>query len=568
MVTVKISAHPNDQAFKRALEEQLEALQTEGKIKLIGEVGENPFEAYEDAKLPIELLVVLLSPDYLSDPTLETNDIAPVMALKVQHSKLYWVQPVLLRACDYSSRPYAEFPAFPIPSGEIAPSPIVAGSWPTELDALLSVVSSIKLGVAYIHSNKKQPETPIETVKGTATPIKKILVLTSNPKDTQSLDLNVEINNIKEVLKRSKYRDEYEIELCLDVNKDDLLETLLQEKPMVVHFSGHGIGANGLLFYGKDGMTELASGENLSNLFRLFSKYIQCVLLNACHSQEQAVVVSQQIPYVIGTDNAISDSRAIAFSKGFYTALFNGESIDSAFEMAVAYVDFQNLPPSAQAVLYKGGQRLKGTESTAVLDQSGATRSVENPIENPIVTVPSTENTSNSWTDPRDGQSYQLTKVGDMIWMAENFRYELEGSLASEKNIEYGRFYTWEQAITACPKGWHLPTNEEWDELFNAFGGRAAAAPALKSSEGWHQNNNGDNRSGFNAYPAGEYQAERKAFWNQEYYAHFWSATDLSNKMYKGDTLAHHIRLSYREKQALVSSNYKDRFFCVRYVRD
>ena len=31
----------------------------------------------------------------------------------------------------------------------------------------------------------------------------------------------------------------------------------------------------------------------------------------------------------------------------------------------------------------------------------------------------------------------------------------------------YGRLYNWNTARTACPSGWHLPTDAEWTTLVN-----------------------------------------------------------------------------------------------------
>jgi uncharacterized protein (TIGR02145 family) len=30
---------------------------------------------------------------------------------------------------------------------------------------------------------------------------------------------------------------------------------------------------------------------------------------------------------------------------------------------------------------------------------------------------------------------------------------------------QYGRLYNWETAMSACPAGWHLPSNAEWNDL-------------------------------------------------------------------------------------------------------
>jgi len=88
----------------------------------------------------------------------------------------------------------------------------------------------------------------------------------------------------------------------------------------------------------------------------------------------------------------------------------------------------------------------------------------------------SCEQNSDSFTDSRDGKKYKAVKMGDQIWMAENLNFEAKESKCYDNkpaNCEkYGRLYEWETAKTACPKGWHLPVNDEWETLSNYLGGK------------------------------------------------------------------------------------------------
>lgn len=102
----------------------------------------------------------------------------------------------------------------------------------------------------------------------------------------------------------------------------------------------------------------------------------------------------------------------------------------------------------------------------------------------------STVNKQEDFIDPRDGQSYQTVEINGIVWMAQNLNYDdlgkgswnLENSRKSRLDFFiaalvnplhkfHGRLYSLEGAKNACPKGWRLPTDEEWKALAISFGG-------------------------------------------------------------------------------------------------
>lgn len=129
------------------------------------------------------------------------------------------------------------------------------------------------------------------------------------------------------------------------------------------------------------------------------------------------------------------------------------------------------------------------------------------------VTQAGTAQSTGTFTDTRDGQTYKTISFKDastgitVTWMAQNLNYKVPGSHAYEdkesNRTELGLLYTWEAAGKACPDGWHLATDREWSMLVTKFGGTDKAGEALKSATGWVEDGNGTNSSGFNALPAG-----------------------------------------------------------------
>ncbi len=163
--------------------------------------------------------------------------------------------------------------------------------------------------------------------------VKKILILAANPRGTVHLDINKEVRGIQTGLRRSANYELFAPEptVRLDVRPGDLQGVLRDVNPSIVHFCGHGSGSEGLVLENDAGQQQLVSTEALADLFKLFANQVECVVLNACYSQEQANEIVKHINYVIGMGQEIRDDAAIAFTEGFYEELGSGETIPSAY---------------------------------------------------------------------------------------------------------------------------------------------------------------------------------------------------------------------------------------------
>jgi hypothetical protein len=176
--------------------------------------------------------------------------------------------------------------------------------------------------------------------------MKKILILSANPTDTNKLRLDEEAREIEIVHKQAKNREEIEIISLWAVRVDDLRRGLLYHKPNIVHFAGHGAGDNGLVLENKDGLRQFVSSEALADLFKLFEGDVECVVLNACYSEVQAEAIHQHINCVIGMNKAIGDKAAIEFATGFYDALTNGRNYQDSFYFGRNALDLESIPES------------------------------------------------------------------------------------------------------------------------------------------------------------------------------------------------------------------------------
>jgi CHAT domain len=172
----------------------------------------------------------------------------------------------------------------------------------------------------------------------------KVLFLAANPAGTQPLQLDEEIRQITAKVRVAEYRDSLELVSRWAVRPDDLLQALLEEKPHVVHFSGHGSSAQELILLDDQGNPKPVSKEALVHLFRTLKDNVRVVVLNACSTQPQAEALAQAIDYTIGMNQPIGDEAAIAFAASFYRALGFGRSVKEAFELGRAALLLEGIP--------------------------------------------------------------------------------------------------------------------------------------------------------------------------------------------------------------------------------
>jgi uncharacterized protein (TIGR02145 family) len=154
-----------------------------------------------------------------------------------------------------------------------------------------------------------------------------------------------------------------------------------------------------------------------------------------------------------------------------------------------------------------------------------------------------------------DGNVYRTVKIGNQIWLAENLKvkkyrdgteipnaidnYQWPGQSSgawcyynndSGNGETYGALYNW-QAVNdsrnLAPEGWHVPTDEEWQELADYLGGSSVAGKKLKTTSGWSNNGNGIDEVGFGAFPGG--YRNYGGFYEMRGTAYFWSSSEGSS---------------------------------------
>lgn len=182
------------------------------------------------------------------------------------------------------------------------------------------------------------------------------------------------------------------------------------------------------------------------------------------------------------------------------------------------------------------------------------------------------------FVDERDGQVYKTVTVGSKTWMAENLKYESDGSDYPKSTKDgnfypnytnYGRFYTWSSAMLSCPNGWHLPSILEWDMLkrFASCGYSLSCftlnseGKALKSIIGWNSGNRTD-AIGFTALPAGTMGMDGERTLYDGETAYFWTSNETDKTI-----SALSVRLNYSDSSMTIPLNKENRI-SVRCLQD
>jgi tetratricopeptide (TPR) repeat protein/DNA-binding CsgD family transcriptional regulator len=182
-----------------------------------------------------------------------------------------------------------------------------------------------------------------------------ILFLSADPTDASRLRLGQESREIREKLQLARLRENIHLEERFSVRPEDFTQALLDVRPDIVHFSGHGASAGELCFEDRFGRIHPVPPDAMAALFEQFAEHVRCVILSACYSERQARAISQHIKHVIGMTEAVSDKTAIAFAIGFYQAIGAGRSIDDAYRLGCVQIRLQGLPNHTVPIFMKAG---------------------------------------------------------------------------------------------------------------------------------------------------------------------------------------------------------------------
>ena len=166
--------------------------------------------------------------------------------------------------------------------------------------------------------------------------------------------------------------------------------------------------------------------------------------------------------------------------------------------------------------------------------------------------------TKSIFIDSRDNQSYPIMSINEKWWFTRNLNYHtLQSQCYSDQEdcSELGQLYNWNDAKTACPEGWRLPSEKEWSDmleyLFDKNKNCSSCFDALVEG----------GEIGFDGNFGG-FQSINKKFHAKKYYGYYWSGTE------ENSLKAKYFVFSQPEKIVNQSSRIKTTSYSCRCIKD
>ena len=223
----------------------------------------------------------------------------------------------------------------------------------------------------------------------------RVLIFTANTAGETQLDLSDEYARIREMLDNEKLNDRCQLRRICLVTPEVIMEELLEFKPHIVHFSGHGVrqrnpaagggstrgfgeeseaagsGEEEGIELGNDGALVIHNGSNYGS-FQIGADFLggvfeyikdeavptRAVVFNACHSEAVAGGVAPHIKHIVATNNEIGDRAAISFSSTFYQRLVANQAKPRSAFRAARIVTLAYGEPKDRFLFYENGLKV------------------------------------------------------------------------------------------------------------------------------------------------------------------------------------------------------------------
>lgn len=167
----------------------------------------------------------------------------------------------------------------------------------------------------------------LQTLQGQRT----ILFIAADPSGSARSQSDKEFKVLQEVIERSQLSAVFRVVPEFSCKPEDLYRRILEHKPHVLHFAGHGT-SQGLCFEDNSRNPVLVKPHQLDSLLAdATNEGLALVFLNACYTKNQGNQIAMRVGHVVAMDGLVGTDLALDFSKAFYTAYTTGRTIAESF---------------------------------------------------------------------------------------------------------------------------------------------------------------------------------------------------------------------------------------------
>lgn len=177
---------------------------------------------------------------------------------------------------------------------------------------------------------------PSMTPQGSPSPLR-LLFLSAQPESEGVLNPGRAYRAIEEAIARAGGKDRIQLASGWAVRPTDLLPHFNQHRPHIVHIHAHG-SHRGVLFEWEDERSVTVRPEAMHALLRAAGEHLRFVFFGGCHSVELADAAATTVDFAIGMRGAVEEKAETQFAATFYGAISVGQSVQSAFDQALAVI--------------------------------------------------------------------------------------------------------------------------------------------------------------------------------------------------------------------------------------
>lgn len=204
--------------------------------------------------------------------------------------------------------------------------PELLKSTPTKRRPELSGIANVANRVRMVLARQKGPRASL-----------RVLYLQANPTSQHRLRTDAEFRMVQEAVRGSKYRDHIKLVSAPAADAKSVLDGINDQRPQIIHFSGHGGGGSIWLDDGKvnKSIGRAMNFDLLADALKATSSPPTLLVLNACDTLQGAGVLLDAAKVVIGMSDSVSDFGAATFAAQFYAAIASAQPISVALEQGI-----------------------------------------------------------------------------------------------------------------------------------------------------------------------------------------------------------------------------------------